>query len=209
MRKKIALNSWNRQDHFRFFSSFEEPFFGVTFELNCTSAYHLAKKNRESFFLRYLHASLRAANAIEAFRYRIENDEVWVYDTINASPTINRPDGTFGFAYMDYHSDFKVFSALAQLEVDRVKTTSGLQPSGSSDNVIHFSALPWLYFTAISHARRFSFKDSCPKITFGKCMTVGSEKLMPVSVHVHHALVDGHQVGLFAQAFQHEIDNFL
>jgi chloramphenicol O-acetyltransferase type A len=30
--------------------------------------------------------------------------------------------------------------------------------------VIHFSAIPWLDFTSLSHARSYTFPDSCPKI---------------------------------------------
>ena len=54
----------------------------------------------------YLHKSLKAANSITAFKYRIEGDKVYEYDVINASPTINRSNGTFGFSYLDYHEDF-------------------------------------------------------------------------------------------------------
>jgi chloramphenicol O-acetyltransferase len=39
--------------------------------------------------------SLRAANAIPSFKYRIAGQDVIVYDQVNASPTINRKDGTF------------------------------------------------------------------------------------------------------------------
>jgi chloramphenicol O-acetyltransferase type A len=70
--------------------------------------------------------------------------------------------------------------------------------------VIHFSAVPWLDFTSVSHARSFSFPDSCPKITFGKAVEEApGRKSMAVSVHVHHGLVDGSHVGLFAERFQH------
>lgn len=199
MKQKLDLENWPRKDHFNFFSQFEEPFFGVCVEVDCSKAYENAKLKGQSFFLKYLHASLVAANKVESFKYRISDDEVWIYDQVNASPTINRPDGTFGFAYMYYFEDFTEFTAAAQLEIERVQNSTGLVPAGSGQNVIHYSSLPWLNFTAISHARSFSFKDSCPKISFGK---LSVSKRMPVSVHVHHALMDGFHVGQFVEAFQ-------
>jgi hypothetical protein len=58
-------------------------------------------------------------------------------------------------------------------------------------NVIHFSAIPWLNFTSLSHAR--SYTDSCPKISFGKMMTTDDgTKTMAMSIHVHHGLIDGY-----------------
>jgi chloramphenicol O-acetyltransferase type A len=199
VKQKLALENWPRKDHFKFFSQFEEPFFGVCVEVDCSKAYQKAKQKQQSFFLTYLHASLMAVNAIESFKYRISDDEVWIYNQVNASPTINRPDGTFGFAYMDYYEEFEKFYTSAEAEILRVQNSSGLIPAGSGQNVIHYSSLPWLNFTAISHARSFSFKDSCPKISFGK---LSDSKQMPVSIHVHHALMDGFHVGQFVEAFQ-------
>ena len=109
MKKLIDLDNWNRKEHFLFFSKFEEPFFGVTVKVDCTTAYQKAKEKGVSFFLYYLYRALKTANEIENFRYRIIENQPYDFATVNASPTINRPDGTFGFAYMDYFEDEKQF----------------------------------------------------------------------------------------------------
>ncbi|SMD44675.1 chloramphenicol O-acetyltransferase type A [Aquiflexum balticum DSM 16537] len=206
MYRILDIEKWSRKDHFLFFSKFEEPFFGVTVRVNCTKAYNSSKSIGSSFFLYYLHASLQAANSIEAFKYRIKNGQVLIYDKINASPTINRDNGTFGFSYMDYLEDFKEFEKSAKIEIEKVRNTTGLDPAGSGDNVIHFSSIPWIDFTSISHARSFSFPDSCPKISFGQVIESEGIKTMPVSIHVHHALMDGIHVGQFIELFQKLLD---
>lgn len=199
--QKLNINDWPRRDHFRFFRQFEEPFFGVTVTIDCTQAYHTAKEKGASFFLWYLHKSLTAANRLAPFRYRIQGEDVVVYDSVSASPTINRPDGTFGFAYMDYFEDFERFSYEASKEIGRVQSSIGLVPAVSGENVIHYSSLPWISFTAVSHARAFSFKDSIPKITFGKMTGQNGVLTMPLSIHVHHALMDGYDVGKYIDLF--------
>lgn len=202
MKQEINLATWERNDHYQFFSRFEEPFFGVTVKIDCTSAWQFAKENNRSFFLFYLYRALKAANGIKEFRYRIMDEKVFLFDEVRASPTINRPDGTFGFAYMDYYEDEALFYREAEQEAKAVSQSKGLVPGVSGENVIHFSAIPWVDFTALSHARRFAFGDSCPKISFGKMTAENGIKTMPLSVHVHHGLVDGYQVGLFIDAFQ-------
>lgn len=204
MKRKLDLQSWPRKEHFEFFNSFEEPFFGVTVKINCTKAYKKAKESARSFFLHYLHASIVSANETEPFRFRIsEDNEVYVYDEINPSATISRPDGTFGFSYIKYQREFEEFCEGALQEIERVKNVSGLNPSGKDDpNVIHYSAIPWIDFQSLSHARSFSFKDSCPKISFGKVVKEGEEYFMAMSVHVHHALMDGKHVGEYVDRFQ-------
>lgn len=202
MKQLIKLDDWKRKEHFQFFSKFEEPFFGVTINIDCTLAYQQAKEKGNSFFLYYLYRALKAANAIENFRYRIIDKEVYLFDHINASATINRPDETFGFSYMDYHKNEEMFYQKAKEEISRVQQSKGLIPAGSGENVIHFSAVPWLDFTSLSHARSFTFPDSCPKISFGKITENNGKKLMSVSIHAHHGLMDGFHIGLFAEKFQ-------
>lgn len=207
MKKLIVLDKWDRKEHFLFFSKFEEPFFGLTVKVDCTTAYQKAKKKGVSFFLYYLYRALKAANEVENFRYRIIENQPYDFATVNASPTINRPNGTFGFAYMDYFEDEKQFYEKALQEIENVKRTNSLLPAVSSENVIHFSAIPWLDFTSISHARSFSHPDSCPKISFGKMTENNGAKEMPVSIHGHHALMDGYHVGLFIDKFQDLLNN--
>jgi chloramphenicol O-acetyltransferase type A len=76
MKRILDIHNWSRKDHFHFFKQFEEPFFGIVAEVDVTIAYKRAKKEAFSFFLWYLYCSLKAANAIESFRYRIEDESV-------------------------------------------------------------------------------------------------------------------------------------
>ena len=202
MKQRLDTDNWERKEHYLFFKQFQEPFFGVSVQVDCSRAYNRAKEKDLSFFLYYLHKSLVAANKTEPFRYRISGEDVFVYDQVHASPTINRDDGTFGFGYMNYYENFNHFSGEAKKEISRVQSTRGLIPAVSGENVIHYSSLPWINFTPISHARAFSFSDSCPKISFGKITGKKKKMKMPVSVHVHHALMDGHHVAQYIDLFQ-------
>ncbi|GGF27235.1 chloramphenicol acetyltransferase [Flavobacterium limi] len=204
MKTLLDLENWNRKEHFEHFSKMEEPFFGVTVDIDCTKAYQTAKSLKTSFFIFYLHKTLVAVNSIENFKYRIAENQIYINDRVDVSATIGREDGTFGFSLMEYNEDFKIFEKDALAEIERIQTTTGLfTRSFDDDNVIHFSAIPWLDFTSISHARSYSYPDSCPKISFGKMMTSETgKKTMTMAVHVHHGLMDGLHVGQFVDLFQ-------
>lgn len=202
MKTKINLETWNRKDHFLFFKQMEEPFYGITTTLDCTKGYEEAKQLGVSFFTYYLHKTLVAVNAVENFKYRIENDEVVLHETICASATIMREDKTFGFSYMDFAENLDEFAEIVTTEIDRIQHTTGIFTRTYPENIIHFSALPWIDFTSISHARSFTWPDSCPKISFGKMTDQNGKKSIPLSVHVHHGLVDGYHVGLFLEKLQ-------
>jgi chloramphenicol O-acetyltransferase type A len=204
MKTLLDLENWNRKEHFEHFCRMEEPFFGVTVEIDCTKAYQTAKELNASFFIFYLHKTLTAVNAVENFKYRISEGKIYINDRIDASATIGRADGTFGFSLIEYNPDFKLFEKNALAEIERIQNTTGLfTRSFDNDNLIHFSAIPWLNFTSISHARSYTFPDSCPKISFGKMIVSESGKrTIAMSVHVHHGLMDGLHVGQFVDLFQ-------
>ncbi|GAA6766186.1 chloramphenicol acetyltransferase [Flavobacterium sp. CGRL1] len=204
MKTLLDLENWNRKEHFEHFCRMEEPFFGVTVEIDCTKAYQTAKELNASFFIFYLHKTLTAVNAVENFKYRISEGKIYINDRIDASATIGRADGTFGFSLIEYNPDFKIFEKNALAEIERIQNTTGLfTRSFDNDNLIHFSAIPWLNFTSISHARSYTFPDSCPKISFGKMIVSESGKrTIAMSVHVHHGLMDGLHVGQFVDLFQ-------
>jgi chloramphenicol O-acetyltransferase type A len=208
MKHLIDLAGWNRREHFAFFSGFEEPFFGVVAEVDAARAYARAKQLETPFFQVYLHAVLRAVNAVEALRYRIEDGQVWCYDAVHASATLTRPDNTFGFSFVPYAPGLAEFGRGLQAEMEAVRQSTGLRlnDAAARPDVIHFSAIPWLRFTGLTHARAFRHPDSVPKISVGRTQWQGEQLLMPVAVNVHHGLADGYHVGLFFEALQTALD---
>jgi chloramphenicol O-acetyltransferase type A len=202
--KIIDINTWKRKEHFNFFSQFDEPFFGIVSEVDCTKAFQFTENEDLSFFAYYLHKSLVAANNIDEFKYRIKDEKVVLFDKIDASPTIGREDGTFAFSFIKFNSDFNVFYKSLLKEMNKVKNSNGLRATNDSEilDVIHFSSIPWIKFTGLTHARNYKFVDSCPKITFGKTYYNNNKLLMPVSVNAHHGLVDGKHIGDYFELFQ-------
>lgn len=199
----IDLENWKRKEHFNFFKTFEEPFTGIVADVNVSFAKEFCKANQLSFFQYYLHKSITAVNQTEAFRLRIINNEVRKYSCVHASATISRKDDTFGFSHIVYDANFEVFAQNVENEKNRIEQDRSLFPPQGSDNVVHYSSMPWIKFRSVSHARKFSLEDASPKISFGRVYEdVKNELLMPVSVHVHHALVDGRDIAEYLACFQ-------
>ncbi len=204
MRTVLDFNSWNRKEHFEFFGGFDEPFFGITTTVDFTKGYQKIKDFGYPYFLYYLHKSLQAANTIEEFRYRVEDDKVFVYNKIHASPTIGREDHSFGFSFMEFDSDFETFMISAQKEIEAVKKSTGLRYTDNAKRIdtIHYSSIPWYNFTGLTHARHFQYKDSVPKISFGKYSKENNQLNLPIAIYVHHGLVDGFHIGQYLEEFQ-------
>lgn len=199
MYQEIETQNWVRKEHFAFFKEFDEPFFGINADIEIGPAVIYCKQKKIRLFHYFLFQTLRALNRIDEFRTRIVDDKPVIFDKIHASSTISRPDKTFGFSFIPYSDDFLIFSKSVRNETEKVAAAGGLRitENTSRPDVIHFSVIPWIRFTSVSHARHFKYRDSVPKITFGKIYESGNKQLIPVSVHAHHGLMDAWHVAEF------------
>lgn len=202
--KTIDVDNWVRKEYFEFFSKYDDPFFGLTTEIDCSRAYEYAKDNKFSFFAYYLYRSIEAVNKIEELKYRIVDKDVVLFDRIHAGSTIGRKDGTFGFSFTPFSNDLESFASELKKEIEKVQNSTGLRLNEEAirHDVIHYSAIPWHKFSAISHSKNFNNQDSVPKITFGKFYRDGNKILLPTSIDAHHGLVDGLHVGKYLEEFQ-------
>jgi chloramphenicol O-acetyltransferase type A len=149
---------------------------------------------------------LNAANAVEAFRLRLRPRGVWRHDRIAVGPTIMRPDETFGFVRLEPAATLREFASLGRTVIAAAEGQSGLVSNRLvGDDIVFQSVLPWLRFTSATNALPGK-GDSIPRIVFGRCVREGKRMRMPVSVEVHHALVDGLDVARFFEHFAANLD---
>lgn len=196
MKTCINMDSWNRREHFLFFGSFTDPFFGITVNVDFTSTYQEAKTNQDSFFLYSLHRIMKAVNEVTEFRYRTEDERVVCFDAVHVGTTIGREDGTFGFGFIEYASSRERFILNAKEEIERVKNLSGLcfDDNAARLDIIRFSPVPWFAFTEMKHASSFMKGDSAPRISTGKLIKENGRLLLPMNITAHHGLMDGKHV---------------
>lgn len=204
----LDLESWGRREHFYFFRGYDNPYFNLCCEVDITALRELGRRRSDvSTTLALFYTSLRAANAVEPFRYRIRDQRVFVHDVIHGGSTVMRDNETFGFSYFSFQEDFAAFAEEGRREVDRVKGTTSLDPRSDNDDLIHYSVIPWVSFTSFAHARRWNTDETVPKLVFGKFFERDGRWKLPISVEVHHALMDGLHVGRFLDAFQALLDD--
>src|SRR5437773_1269791 len=193
----LEVANWSRRELFEFFIGYTNPYFNVCTQIDVTSLKQFVSERgtRTSLALHYF--ALRIANEIEPFRYRLKDEKVFVYDVVNGGTTVLLPNESFTYAYFDYQSDFEKFMTDMGKAIDEVRTGTGALKPTMRDDVIYHTTLPWISFTSFAHARTKGRGDSIPRIVFGKFAKDNERLMMPISVEVHHALMDGLHVGRF------------
>jgi len=204
--REINIETWKRKDTYRFFRTYDSPFFNITANVEVTNAYKFAKENNYSFFLLCLYASSKAANSVEEFRYRIREDKIICYDEVQPGSTILLDDETFRYGYFKFHNDLNEFHRLGLETINHIKIHPVFEPHSEKDDAIYYTVIPWISFTAFEHAKMHKATDSVPRIAFGKYSGQTDKMLMPVSVQVNHALMDGIHVAKYFEKFQEQLN---
>lgn len=212
MTHSLDLNSWHRHELFDFFRGYANPYFNICTRLDITKLRELVRaRPGASVSLAYHYFALRVANEIEPFRYRLKDGEVIVHDVINGGTTVLLPNESFTYAYFDYLEDFEKFVFEAGEAINKVRAGGALKPT-MRDDLIYFTTLPWISFTSFAHARTPGRGESIPRIAFGKFFSEHGRTLLPISVEVHHALMDGLHVGRFITRMEEALlhpDNYV
>ncbi len=117
-----------------------------------------------------------------------------------------RDDRTFGFGYFENREPYADFERAGRAVLDAVRGSDDLADRPERDDVVYFSVLPWIRFTSFAHARRCPVTESIPRIVFGaRHPTSDGGHRMPISIEVHHALVDGVHVADFLRRFEERL----
>ena len=201
--RAVDLKRWKRREHFLLFRKYQQPFFSVAVDVEVTSLWaRTHSPGGPSFFLTSLYLMLKAANETEAFRMRLRKNGVWLHDRVAVGPTIPREDGTFAFARLEFSERPERFVADGERAIAESRSRRLISPAKEKqDDIVYHSTLPWLRFTSFTNALPGG-SDSIPRVVFGKCVRDGDTMKMPVSVEVHHAVVDGADVAAFVERFQ-------
>lgn len=210
MKHFVDIENWVRRDNYRFFQGFDNCWYGITGEVDCTEAFLKSKEKKESFFLKYLFAALKAMNNVENMRYRKDNEgHVIFHDTIDVTTPIAVPGRTFYTVRVPYEPDFSRFAETAKGIISNIpedgnpyQTDLDIIKEGIYD-VFALSATPKLYFTSMSYTQR---EPGCalnyPLTNAGKVVKREGRFVMPFSITVSHEFVDGADLSAFFEKME-------
>ncbi|WP_298840061.1 CatA-like O-acetyltransferase [Clostridium sp.] len=147
-----------------------------------------------------LYIAANAANKIPEFRRRIDGDGIIEYSNCNTSHTVALEDGTYCYCELNSCMNYKNFLGYAQERQSLSKTKGITDDVNKVDSLFFVSCLPWITYTAIIQPVP-SPSDCNPRITFGRYFKQNDKVLMPTTILVNHALVDGIHIAKFYKNF--------
>lgn len=205
--KFIDIENWNRKDHYNYFKQFDYPHFNICGNVDITNFYKYIKENQLPFFISILYAATRTANSIKEFRFRIRGDSVVEHEIVSPSFTVMADDEVFSFCTSNFIEKFEEFKISTLKQIAKVKSRISIEDEPGRDDLLYITSIPWVSFTNITHPINMNPVDSIPRISWGKYFEENGKIKLPMSVQVHHALVDGIHVGQYFNTIQEILDN--
>lgn len=195
----------DRISTYNLFSKYMFPFISFTYELDVTNLIIKAKEKGYKFSQCFNFILMQACNSVKEFRYRIKDDQLIEYDKVAISTTSLSAELNLSFLYIEYTENFEVF-----LESFRGQIDSKDKDIASVDDyldAIYTSCAPWISYTGlITPIKSKSF--SIPLITYGKFFKRDNATMMPITIQVHHGLVDGYHLSLLNNQILNYLESF-
>ncbi len=206
--KEIDINTWNRKQHFEFFYRMDYPQYNICMNVDATNFLKYTKENGLPFYQAMIFVVCQAADTVENMRYRIRDGKVVLHDHIHPSFTnMNKDDELFKFVTLECGNDIKTFCNEAKTKSEQQTNPFDMTGFEDRDDLFYITSVPWVSFTHISHTISINRNDSVPRISWGKYFKQNERIMLPFSVQVHHALVDGSHVGMYVKELQLLLNN--
>lgn len=196
--QKVDLNSRARKEVFDFFSGLSQPFYYLTFRQDVTDLYRFAKEKHLSFYYALVYLCTKAMDSVEAFRYMLQDGELYLLDQRIPSFRDLKPGSeTFHIVTLPCGDDIEMFCRTAR-EMS-TSQTAFRNWTGSVNDHIFFSCVPWVELTAVSNDRDFHPDDTIPRIAWGKYTEENGRKMLNIGLELNHRFIDGIHIGKFAE----------
>lgn len=203
----IDLSNDPRREHFALFSSMQNPYVGVTMQVDITAFLQSCCEKAVPFYLSFFYCATRAANAVPELRRRILNGQVIEYDWCIPSGTVLRQDGSYSYCVQDCTLPFEEYLPKAIEAHQYAKEYANLDDGEDALNLIFISCLPWLHYTSFTQPTPVP-ADSNLRLTWGKYAEENGKTTLPFTLLANHALVDGLHIARFFQALDEELAAF-
>ncbi|MBR3037990.1 MAG: hypothetical protein IKI52_04750 [Clostridia bacterium] len=194
MERKIDRKDWQRNAHDRLFARLEVPFYSLTQRLDVTDVAAWANARGVSFYAAMIWVTMKALNGVEAFRYELRGEDVYLLDHRNPSYTYSWDDELFGICGVEWRDGESPVDFAARCKAAEAANTLPV-PTAEADAAghdVYLSSLPWIDYTHISQEFPLDNTDSTPRIMWGRFTTdEKGRKTLSYTVQVNHRLIDG------------------
>lgn len=215
----IDLDNYPHRAHLEYFMTMNMPQTGMTVEVDVTDLRAFCKREQCSFFLTFMHVAALSAEAVPQLRQRIhrltEEEladprhagapkqgplaglEIREYVECPTSNTESTGNDLYCYCANHHHMPWEEYIAQATENQRRARENGSLEEDPDIEAFCFPTCIPWVHYSDCIHPIADAY-DSNPRISWGRFdPDFRGRLMMPLTIVVHHGLVDGLQMSRF------------
>ena len=191
----IDRDTWDRAERFEHYFSQVPCFYSMTVDLDLTDL----KRRGGRFYPAVLYSLAVIVNRHREFRMAYDTQgQLGYYDQVHPEYTVLDPvTHNMDSLNTAYNTSFPAFYQAMTKDLDRFHQES--IRTGSRENSILLSCVPWFSYTDVSFHPNSSLMFLRPMFVWGKYQETGESASLPFTIQVHHAAADGYHCHLLLE----------
>lgn len=201
----IDLDTWERREHFQYYTEMIKCGYSLTAELDVTDFLKLIRQKGLKFYPSFVYCVSSVVNSLNEFKMGLSKEGLpGIWDTVHPSFTVfHNDDHTFSDLWTYYSDDFPSFYRAMTDDMKTYGDHKGIKGKpGQPQNFFCISCVPWLSYTGLSTMSADASPNLFPIITYGKYEEAGGRYKIPLTVTISHAAADGYHTSLLINQIQ-------
>lgn len=203
----IDVDQLDRADYFYYFMSVGTTI-EFTVKMDVTKVVDKCHKDHLNFQAILLYRLYKAINQVDNFKYDVLDGKLIKWNKIVPTfSSINKESKLFFTLYADMQENENDFNEVYKETIHKYETSQTIVPQGQLPaNVFNVSCIPWLHFEHFSSNSKSMENNIVKMITVGQYEKVHNSYILPITLQVSHAIVDGYHVSLFFEKLKIELN---
>lgn len=204
----VDLNQWSRGKLFQFYIDKMRIVMSMTVDIDVTNLKLYAKKTDIPFYTLMLWSVSKVINDHDEFKYGWDGEGNLIrWDYVSPSYTdFHSEDENFTKMVTDFSDDLNEFYRRVISDRERYKNDRAVLDNQPL-NFFDVSCLPWVRYKHFDVHVFDEGKFLAPVVTWGKYERKDGKLTMPLTMNIHHAVVDGFHLSRFFNEVQELIDS--
>lgn len=198
------IDNFDRENIFRHYHICDNPFLNITTKVDVTNIVNYCKKYK-NFYATMGYLICKAANKIDNFKYRFQDNKFYYCDELITNYTDLYSDGNIGYYDVEYSDDYQSYIDNFKKVKEKFLKDNNYETNNKL-NEIWLSCNPWMKCTSIISP----FNKNCliPQIIWDKYELENDKYYVNLTMVIHHGFADGYHISKFLNLLEENIREF-
>ncbi len=209
--KIIDMETWPRRTHWNYYRNLVKAQTSMTKKIDVTNFVSWCHEKKQKVSPLLLYVISKTVNSLECMRmFALEDGNPAIWDAVHPNYTIfHEDDKTFSDVWIEYTDDQDTFLQNFEQIMMVYKDKKGIKVREDQPaNFFCISGIPWISYDSFTTSTAGDRPPMLfPVLNYGKYEEENGKLMMPVSITISHAAMDGYHEALFFQTLQENLDN--